>query len=169
MNIGEGISGAVFSDDGVYRYSLWRFWDREKPALLFVGLNPSTANGIKDDPTIRRLAGFAKSWGLGGLYAGNLFSVITPYPEQLVYGDAVGPDNDQYLAEMKKLALVVMVGWGTHGGISSREKAVMDILGKSVYCLAVTKTGQPGHPLYLPSSSQLIPYIRKDTLQSWRL
>ncbi len=47
-------SGAVISDDGLYRYALSRIWDRSKQAAMFVGYNPSTADALKDDPTIRR-------------------------------------------------------------------------------------------------------------------
>jgi hypothetical protein len=48
-------TGAIFSADRVYRYALWRRWsffgDRR---LVFVGLNPGTADENVDDPTIRR-------------------------------------------------------------------------------------------------------------------
>ena len=45
-------SDALFSKDRVYRYALWRIWDLKKPKVLFIGLNPSTADEIKNDPTI---------------------------------------------------------------------------------------------------------------------
>ena len=47
-------SDAHFSKNRIYRYALWRTWDESKPKVLFVGLNPSTADEIQDDPTIRR-------------------------------------------------------------------------------------------------------------------
>ena len=79
MNIGGSISGALFSDDSrKYRYALWRIWDSSLDTLLFIGLNPSTAAHVQDDPTIRRLVGFAKAWGFGGLYAGNLSALSLP-------------------------------------------------------------------------------------------
>ena len=52
---------AKISSDGKYRYSLVREWDKEKPKVLFIGLNPSTADEKTDDPTIRRCIGFAKN------------------------------------------------------------------------------------------------------------
>ena len=56
--------GAIISDCSKYRYSLWRIWDKEKPIFTFIGLNPSTADHIQDDPTINRCINFAKSWGV---------------------------------------------------------------------------------------------------------
>ena len=55
-------SGAELSGDRYYRYSLWRQWD-EGPSVLWIMLNPSTADVYVDDPTIRRCVGFAKAWG----------------------------------------------------------------------------------------------------------
>ncbi len=51
---------ATLSEDRRYRYRLTREWDQEKPKVLFIGLNPSTADEIEDDATIRRCIGFAK-------------------------------------------------------------------------------------------------------------
>jgi hypothetical protein len=47
--------GAEFSPCGKYRYALWRIWDFKKPLAMFIGLNPSTADASKDDPTIKRV------------------------------------------------------------------------------------------------------------------
>lgn len=72
--------GAVFSDDRVYRYQLRRCWDVTEPIVAFVMLNPSTADAIEDDPTVRRCIGFAKNWGYGALLVGNLFAARTTRP-----------------------------------------------------------------------------------------
>lgn len=52
---------AIFSDDRVYRYTLEIVWDDGKPLAQFIGLNPSTADEVKDDPTIRKCKQFAKN------------------------------------------------------------------------------------------------------------
>ena len=75
---------ALLSKDKKYRYSLKRIWDNDKPKVLFIMLNPSLADNYQDDPTIRRLIKFAKLYGYGGFYVGNLFSYITPYPSELL-------------------------------------------------------------------------------------
>lgn len=166
MNIGEGISAAVFSDSNrKFRYALWRIWQPTGDKLLFIGLNPSTANDIKDDPTIRRLIGFAKAWGYGGLFVGNLFSLVSANPTNLWCVSSQeqpnGP-NDMAIKRMRELSRVVMVGWGNEGiKAGTRPKEVLSLVGGLVFCLKTTKVGEPGHPLYMPLSSHLIQYVRK--------
>jgi hypothetical protein len=168
MNIGGNISGALFSDDHKYRYSLWRIWDRAKNPLLFIGLNPSTANEIKDDPTIIRLVDFAKRWGYGGLYAGNLFGIVSAVPTILLLPSSTeipGGTNNTVIKEMLTLSERVLVGWGEWGQhLGERPAEVLKILGEPVYCLKVNKSGEPCHPLYLPGDSKLIPYTRKEAM-----
>lgn len=167
MNIGESISGAVFSDSNRrFRYALWRFWKPSSDKLLFIGLNPSTANDIKDDPTITRLVGFAKSWGFGGLFAGNLFSLVTANPDVLWLSPSPeqpnGP-NDMAIKRMRELSSKVMVGWGNEGrNAGTRPREVLALLGAPVYCIKTTRAGEPCHPLYMPLMSQLVPYVRME-------
>ena len=61
----EQRSGAIISACGQYRYHLWRRWDELLPTMVWVMLNPSTADATEDDPTIRRCIGFAKREGCG--------------------------------------------------------------------------------------------------------
>lgn len=58
--------GADFSNDRKYRYALWRIWDRTKPLVMFIGLNPSTANETENDPTIKSVGRISKNNGYGG-------------------------------------------------------------------------------------------------------
>lgn len=93
--------GAQISDDGVYRYRLWRTWHPSRPRCAFVMLNPSTADGEIDDPTIRRCQTFARLWGFGALDVFNLYGLRATGPAVLrrFEGDAVGPQNDELLAD----------------------------------------------------------------------
>lgn len=155
MYIGEGISGAIFSEDRRYRYALWRVWDREKPAVIFIGFNPSTADEIHDDPTVSKLAFDAKYLKYGGLYIGNLYALVSPQPIDILFspGNAVGKENDRYLEELKHVAGIVVVGWGNVGGHNMVTRVrcgnILDLLGYPIYCFAITKRGQPAHPLYM--------------------
>lgn len=168
MEIGEGISGAVFSDSNrKYRYSLWRKWQPMMGGdnLLFIGLNPSTANDIKNDPTIRRMIGFAKAWGFDGLFVGNLFSLVSADPNALWLLQSVeqvnGP-NDMAIKRMRELSTLVLIGWGAWGNnAGKRPEQVLALIGEPVYCLKVIKNGEPIHPLYLPLDSKLIRYYRR--------
>ena len=89
---------AVFSPCGRYRWWLERVWEGEGASLLFIGLNPSRADAHQDDPTLRRLMGFARRWGFSGLEVLNLFGGIAVHPAALkAWSDPVGADNDDWI------------------------------------------------------------------------
>lgn len=58
------VSSAVIDRTGKFRYLLERTWNTEDPPAVFIMLNPSTADELEDDPTIRRCVNFAKKWGM---------------------------------------------------------------------------------------------------------
>lgn len=154
--------GAELSHDRVYRYTLWRIWDSNKPFVLFIGLNPSTADEYKDDQTIRRCLGFAKKWGYGGLYMANLFAFRATDPvEMKAHKAPVGPGNDEVLIRLSEQAGLVVCAWGAHGSHLSRNNDVYNLLNKyNLMCLDVTKHGHPRHPLYIKSDTELKRYVR---------
>lgn len=139
----------IFSPDRIYRYTLWREWIGGDGYAMFVGLNPSTADETQDDPTIRRCIAFAKSWGYAGLCMTNLFAFRATDPkDMLAQGDPVGDENDDWLVRIASDAGVVVAAWGVHGTHLGRDKDVRAML-PNLHCLALTKEGHPGHPLYL--------------------
>lgn len=153
--------GAMISEDGRYRYTLEREWDRAKPTAVFVMLNPSTADANADDPTIRRCRGFAQALGYGGLVVANLFAYRATDPSDLLYvEDPVGPENDAMI-----LALAargdgrVICAWGAGGTLLQRGRTVLAMLRKAGYTPMrlgePTNGGSPRHPLYLPRTAQL--------------
>ena len=149
---------AIFSNDRVYRYDLIRAWD-SRPQVAFVGLNPSTADETADDATIRRCVGFAQSWGFGGLHMLNLFAYRATNPSTLqAVKNPVGPDNDHYLLRIATDVGQVVICWGNHGDLRSRDVAVLMTLATNklcskVYNLGLTKLGQPRHPLRLAKTT----------------
>ena len=66
-------SGADISPGGLYRYRLWRTWG-PGPRVLWVMLNPSTADETVNDPTIERLERRARQSGYCALGVINLFA-----------------------------------------------------------------------------------------------
>ncbi|MEB3357573.1 MAG: DUF1643 domain-containing protein [Synechococcales bacterium] len=147
-------SGAVFSACQTYRYALWRVWDDQKPWVLFLGLNPSTADGTRDDPTCRRCIGYAQSWGYGGVYVANLFAYRATHPYDLKAAEyPVGPETDEWIRDLNQRAARVIVAWGNHGSFLGRDRTVFPLL-THPHCLAVTQIGHPAHPLYLKKSLQ---------------
>lgn len=149
---------AVLSDCGAYRYELRRTWDRRRPIVLWVGLNPSTADHIKDDPTNRRIADFSQRWGYGGYVLVNLFAYRSINPKALaLVADPIGPNNDAYLAQLSKAAHHTICAWGNHGKRLNRASAVLPLLVEPM-ALGITKQGQPLHPLYCPANTQPQPF-----------
>jgi hypothetical protein len=148
---------AIFSADRVYRYVLEREWDADLPKPLFIGLNPSTADELKLDPTMRRLRASSKRWGFGGFIMCNLFAFRSTDPLALrLTRDPVGPDNDRWIRESAARARLIVPCWGTHGSYMHRDMGVRRLLSRyELRCFGTTKHGHPKHPLYLPDDTKL--------------
>jgi len=158
---------AHISEDGVYRYWLGRAWgeDRERAlvtghlSLAFIMLNPSTADGTEDDPTIRKCVGFARRLGYVGISVFNLFAYRATDPDDLRAAmragvDVVGPENDERLRTMLAARLAcgsgVVAAWGAQKGIDARVREVLAMPGSRALCtLGLTAKGVPRHPLML--------------------
>jgi len=150
---------AIFSDCQTYRYSLLREWSATQSKVLFIGLNPSTADATKDDPTIRRCIGFAKAWGFGGVYMGNLFAFRSTDPRGLwSASDPVGPDNDAALLALTHKVGLVVAAWGNHGAFMDRASHVRMLCGP-LSVLKINRSGQPAHPLYLTKNLSPRPWV----------
>ena len=150
MNDLFSINGAAFSECRNYRYALWRIWDNDLPKVMFIGLNPSTANENTDDPTIRRVVRFAKKWACGGVYMMNLFACVTPYPEQVKnWSDPIG-DNDRWLIDIAKVCNgQVVCAWGDFKVAKERAIEVKSMFFGRTWALVINKNGTPRHPLYV--------------------
>ena len=147
---------ATISDCQKYRYALSRTWDCKERAVLFIALNPSTADEKNDDPTIRRCIDYAKNWGYGILLVANLFAYRTKNPEKLRYvKNPVGNDNDQHIIKLSKKANLIVAAWGNEGSLFNRDKEVVRLI-PNLMCLKVNKSGQPAHPLYQKIGIELI-------------
>ena len=147
---------ATISDCRKYRYALSRTWDDKKKTVLFIALNPSTADEINDDPTIRRCINYAKKWGYGSILVANLFAYRTTNPEKLRYvKNPVGNDNDQHIIKLSKKANLIVAAWGNEGSLFNRDKEVARLI-PNLMCLKVNKSGQPTHPLYQKKDKELI-------------
>lgn len=142
---------ASISSCGRYRYHLARWWEFNKPAATFIMLNPSTADAEIDDPTIKRCMEFAKRWGCGGIQVVNLFALRTPSPAEMKRAYAPqGLFNESTILHAARTSAWVMCAWGNHGSHRGQDKRVMKMLqenGVPTYCLGVTESGQPKHPL----------------------
>ncbi len=148
-------SGAQISPCEKYRFSLWRIWDEALPQCAFVGLNPSTADATKYDPTIRRCCGFAMSHGYGGLTMLNLWAYRSKNPVDLS-GRITNEEkiNEDAIVRVASNVSRVVAAWGSHAMAFARQEKIMAMV-PEWWALHITKSGMPGHPLYLKATSQM--------------
>jgi hypothetical protein len=147
------IKNPILDKKRKYRYMLVRQWGaRNDNFINFVLLNPSTANEIVDDPTIKACTMFAQNLGFDGFYVTNLFAFRTKSPKILKQSEnPVGNKNNEFIKKYAHKSKLVVAAWGNHGNFLNRDKEVLEILSniKAVYCFSITRLGNPKHPLYI--------------------
>jgi hypothetical protein len=163
-------SGAEFSEDRKYRFSLWRIWDESKPLVMFIGLNPSTANETEPDNTIKRVIKISQWNGYGGFYMMNCFPIVSTDPSILKdFWQAPDPftQNQDCINrdKLKNIALQckdVVFAWGNFKVVKevNRDKELIKMF-PNAKALHINKNGSPKHPLYCKSESKLISYESK--------
>lgn len=151
-------SWAVFSPCRKWRYALGRELNVSGEGdCVFIGLNPSTADETKDDPTVRRCKRIALDWGCRSLVMLNIFAWRSTDPKPLYQlDDPYGPENDATLLSWGRKARFVVAAWGTHGALRERGHEVTRNFyeaGIPLQCLGITKEGFPKHPLYIKAST----------------
>ncbi len=170
-------SNQNFSKCGCYRWSLERNFGLNQRNLLFIGLNPSTGNNLRDDATLRRLICFSKAWNYGNLLIVNLFARVSRSPSLLYHcADPVGPRNN---LEIKTRLNIwannanwdLWLGWGAKGIFKKRNEEILCLIeqfsdlrldnfknSNGPLVAGLTKQGHPLHPLYLSRKKILMPF-----------
>ena len=164
---------AVISEDGFYRYLLRRSWGERADKqnwLLWVMLNPSTADGVGDDATIRKIRKFAQREGYNGFLVVNLYAFRATDPKMLppLGGrdgfNATGESNNAWIVNAARSTQSCVCAWGSNKRITKeRVVTVMTLLHryhKKTYCLGTNNDGNPKHPLYRPDNNPLEIYSR---------
>lgn len=148
---------ARFSRCRRYRYSLERQWSTANGRVLFIGLNPSTADHKKDDPTIRRCVAFARAWGFGAMEIVDLFAYRATYPTDLKRSsDPVGRNNDCWIRQGIQRCDLAIACWGNDGKFMQRGHVIASKF-HDLQCLRMNQSRQPAHPLYLKADLKPIP------------
>lgn len=153
----------VFSRDRKHRYTLVH---RPDPLLgggrllMWIGLNPSTADENQLDPTLRRILGYTLREGYDGFIMTNLFAWRATLPADMrAAKDPVGPDNDRWLVECAMRCDRVVAAWGSHGSFLGRDAHTVKLLCDfNLVCLSLNADGAPGHPLYLKKDLPLVKF-----------
>jgi hypothetical protein len=156
---------AIISECGLYLYELRRTWDEQKPQMVFIMLNPSTADAEKDDQTIRRCIGFAQHHDFGGIVVCNLGAGRATSPKDwMKMEDPIGTQNDWRVGVILRDEVFnkrgkVIAAWGAWGGFMNRDvnlKNMAKAHGVRLWHLGTTKDGMPKHPL--ARGKEFIPY-----------
>ena len=155
---------ATFSPDRRHRFRLTRHVNLlGNSEVMFIMLNPSTADEFQDDPTVRRCIGFARSWGYEWLTVTNLSPLRATDPRDLM---AAGPEPDDVreknigiICHLAETSDMVVAAWGVHGSDEDRAQRLIEHLdGLALHCLGTTQDGHPRHPLYIRSDAQPLEY-----------
>lgn len=163
-------SDAAISDDTLYRYNLQRVWDRALPVCVWLLLNPSKADQIEDDLTIKKCMEYARRWGCGAIVVVNLYAFRSKDPAKLfTVPNPVGPDNEAAVRAAGAIAGApggkVIAGWGGSGAGPHYKAVIAQTLGwlrmesgLAIECLGKTAEGYPRHPSRLAYATPLEPF-----------
>ena len=154
-------SGALMSDCGRYRYRLWRRWEGGEGIVSFIMLNPSTADGLEDDPTIKKCVGFARRWGFQGLEVANLYAWRATKPEEMRRADdPIGPDNNKALRKNLRRADLAVCAWGAKADICRAAWfcGLAHSMGVDLHALDTNADMSPRHPLFIAADSKPDPF-----------
>lgn len=149
------ISEAGISSCKDYRWWLFRCWDLSLPLIIWIMMNPSTADHQKDDPTIKRVIAYSRSWGYGSILVINLYAIRCTDSSRI--NNRVGTRNDWWINTLFTYARIkrvkVIAAWGAKQSVrGSAVRVLARQAGISLYCLKLAKSGEPCHPLYLKAS-----------------
>ena len=140
--------------DKKHRLMLSRHWNLKNPSLLYIMFNPSIADDKIDDPTIRRLISFSKTFNYGGFYVANLYTYITPNPKIIDTSVGIKKNNLEIIMNLTNKVEDIVYAWGN----SIVEPSELRNLITSPLCFGKNTNGSPKHPLYLSSKSKLIKF-----------
>lgn len=161
---GAGVARtAVISDCGAYRYRLERGVGRSMSIIM---VNPSTADAENDDPTIRKVLGFAARLHCDRIIVGNKFAFrATDVNALRSAGDPVGPDNDKHVEQILRDGDLHIVAWGSLSklpeALRSQWKSVVriaDRVGVRLHCIGYNADGSPRHPLMTSYNTSMSPW-----------
>jgi hypothetical protein len=156
---------ATISPCGRYRYTLHRRLGNPIPSIKasVIMVNPSTADGVENDATIRKLIGFGERLCWSEFTVVNKFAWrATDVNELRTAVDPIGPLNDGYIAAAMMQTDITVLAWGRlkklpiplwlrYRDILRMAKA----LNRPLYCWGTCDDGHPRHPVMLAYETPL--------------
>jgi hypothetical protein len=156
----------IFSECGLFRYLLEHDFGGSGPVVSLGMVNPSKADGQKNDPTMTKVDGFATRMGASKVIVWNPFALISKDVRDLrTASDPIGPENDAYIEQAIRGADIHIVAWGPltklPKPLRGRLRSVVNVLeaaGAKPMCWGTALDGQPRHPLMLAYATPLVPW-----------
>lgn len=155
----DGVHTFLYCADKTHRYAYALTWDSTKPHVLWVMLNPGTGEteGRRRN-TFERCKKWSREQGYGGLVLGNVFSLRSKSAKDLLRLPYTDDDlNEIALSHLSRISTDIIVAWGNHGAKSRLPASLRELL-PGARCFGLTQGGQPRHPLYVASSTPLVPW-----------
>ncbi len=170
LNLMAGVKGdAVFSEDGRHRTLMRRWLGDSFPDryIMFIGMNPSTADATVNDPTCAREWTFARREGFDAMVKANVGDYRATHPKMLLEEGVVAssPANLPAIREQAKGAACVILCHGKlNRALVPAGKALVEALaadGIDLWCFGTNADGSPKHPLYLRGDTPLVRWSPK--------
>ncbi len=161
-----GVMGdATFSADGRYRQLMRRWLGETFPDryILFIGMNPSTADATVNDPTCAREWTFAQREGFDAMVKANVGDYRATDPKMLLAPGVVAssPENLPAIrAVAAKADKVVLCHGKLNKALAPAGRALIEALradGVPLWCFGQNADGSTKHPLYLRADTPLRP------------
>lgn len=164
-------NGAVLSTCKFYRYALWRTVSDIGCTVLYIGVNPSTADHTIDDQTVKKWKGFSKvlpNAPVKLFTVANLFAYRATDVNTLKgVVDPIGIENDSYINRMIAKADILIPCWGNKSKLPkelryriTEVENKLKVSGKPVLCFGKTNSGCPKHPLMLGYDTPIVEYFK---------
>ena len=163
----QGVRGdAVFSEDGRYRPLMRRWLGDAFPDryLLFIGMNPSTADAAVNDPTCAREWTFTQREGFDAMVKANVGDYRATDPKMLLQPgvEASSPANLPAIRQAAAGAARVILCHGKlNKALAPAGRALVEALtqdGVPLWCFGTNGDGSPKHPLYLRGDTAIVPW-----------
>ncbi len=160
-------SEAVFSPCKKARFVLIRQWHFEETVktIMWIGMNPSTADETVDHPTVKKEIGFSQRWGYGKYIKTNIIPYGSTNPNKIDYKllNKFAYENLTTILNLARNVDCVLACWGRNNKLKQWANQVYNVLTiqkTEIFCLGKNRDGSPKHPLYLKSHLQPVKYER---------
>ena len=147
---------SIFTDDMKHRVYWKRVWNKDKPLVCLIMINPCISDNIVADSTTNLVTNnVARLENYGGVIIVNLFSILTNklhmrWSREIDINDY---DNDNYIKKAADEAEIIVLAWGKgaelNARIKNRSEQVLRLLKKHKDKLRVISDGNRSgiHPL----------------------